>query len=61
MVAFSLDHKTFSLAMTVIAMAIVFLIVIGVVVFEEVCQKSEQLLTPKAEESWRYRIKQVEV
>lgn len=61
MVAFSLDHKTFSLAMTVTATATVFLIVIGVVVFDEVCRKSEQLLTPKVEESWKYRIEQVEV
>lgn len=59
--AFSLDHRTFSLALTVIATATVFLVVIGVVVFDEVCQKSEQLLIPKVEESSRYRIEQVEV
>ena len=61
MAAFSLDHRTFSLALTVIATATVFLVVIGVVVFDEVCQKSEQLLIPKVEESSRYRIEQVEV
>ena len=60
-VAFSLDHKTFSLAVTVTATATVFLTVIGVVVSDEVCRKSEQLLAPKVEESWKYRIEQVGV
>ena len=60
MAAFSLDHKTFSLAMTVIATAIIFLIVIGVVLFDEVRQKPEELTAPQVEESWRYRIEQVE-
>ena len=60
-VAFSLDHKTFSLAVTVTATATVFLTVIGVVVFDEVCRKSEQLLAPKVEESRKYRIEQVGV
>lgn len=67
MAAFSLDHKTFSLAVTVIATASTFLIAVGVVLSDAVCQEPEGLATPQVRRKdrggtelnrWKFRLKQ---
>lgn len=60
MAGFSPDHKTPPLAMTITAIATVFLIVISVVTVG-VRQELEEFTAPQLGESWRYRIEHIEI
>ena len=61
MAAFPLDRKTLFLVITTIITAIVFLIIIGLLIFHEVCRKLEEFIPPQVEESWRYRTEHIEI
>lgn len=61
MAAISRDRLLLTLAMTIVSTALVFLVALGVVVSDEVCGKPEERAAPRVEESWGYRVEQVDV
>lgn len=57
----SQDRLLLTLAVTIVSTALVFLVTLGVVVSDEVCGKPEERAAPRVEESWGYRVEQVDV